>query len=155
MLKRLLLGVLCCALLLVAGCSEQVDVSNIISTNTTDTGIIEIKEKYFIESCNDVYLNPDLYIGKLIKIEGMYEEFINESSGEKYMGVIRYGPGCCGNDGVAGFEFTWAGETPEVNDWIEVVGSVAIINDENQSYVVLDANSLTVLDVRGLETVAN
>ncbi|MDR1099873.1 MAG: hypothetical protein LBL28_05265, partial [Treponema sp.] len=68
---------------------------------------IEIKEKMFIAQTNDVYLNPEDYLGKTIKLEGLFkvEQYVGED--KRYCFVLRYGPGCCGNDGSAGFEVAW------------------------------------------------
>ena len=130
-------------------------------TNSNDTSkidmnnIIEIKERMFINQCNDVYLNPDDYRGKLIKLEGIYDGFTDEETGEKLNFVFRYGPGCCGYDGVAGFEFNYIGNLPNPQDWIEVVGVVEILDIDNYETVRLNAISLNVLDKRGKEFVAN
>ncbi|MEI0517606.1 hypothetical protein R4K54_09950 [Brachyspira murdochii] len=127
-----------------------------VNMNAIDmNNIIEIKERMFINQCNDVYLNPDDYRGKLIKLEGIYDGFTDEETGEKLNFVFRYGPGCCGYDGVAGFEFNYNGTIPNPQDWIEVVGVVEILEIDNYETVRLNAVSLNVLDKRGKEFVAN
>jgi uncharacterized membrane protein YcgQ (UPF0703/DUF1980 family) len=119
--------------------------------------IFEIREKFFIQQCNDIYLNPDKYMGRTVKLEGMYDEFKNEEKGRTERYVIRFGPGCCGNDGVAGFEFFYDGQVaPKQDDWIEVTGIVGMINgDDGEEYIVLDKSSLRVMAKRGRETVEN
>lgn len=117
--------------------------------------IIEIRERMFINQCNDIYLNPDDYRGKVIKLEGIYDGFVDKETGEKLNFVFRYGPGCCGYDGVAGFEFNYNGTIPNPQDWIEVVGVVEILEIDNYETVRLNAISLNVLDKRGKEFVAN
>ncbi|WP_028329478.1 hypothetical protein [Brachyspira alvinipulli] len=128
-----------------ASSSSSIDMNN----------VIEIKERMFINQCNDVYLNPDDYRGKIIKLQGIYDGFTDEETGEKLNFVFRYGPGCCGYDGVAGFEFNYNGEIPNPQDWIEVVGVVEILDIDNYETVRLNAISLNVLDKRGKEFVAN
>ena len=65
--------------------------------------VYEIKEKMFIAQCNDVYLNPDDYKDRTIKLQGMYDEYTDPETKQNYRYVIRLGPGCCQNDSVAGF----------------------------------------------------
>jgi uncharacterized membrane protein YcgQ (UPF0703/DUF1980 family) len=40
--------------------------------------IIEIRERMFIQQCNDIYLNPEDYEGRTIKLEGIYDEYTVE-----------------------------------------------------------------------------
>lgn len=135
--------------------SEKVNNTSASSSSIDMNNIIEIKERMFINQCNDVYLNPDDYRGKVIKLEGIYDGFTDEETGEKLNFVFRYGPGCCGYDGVAGFEFNYNGNIPNPQDWIEVVGVVEILEIDNYETVRLNAISLNVLNKRGKEFVAN
>lgn len=131
------------------------EVSKTDTSNIDMNNIIEIRERMFINQCNDIYLNPDDYRGKVIKLEGIYDGFVDKETGEKLNFVFRYGPGCCGYDGVAGFEFNYNGTIPNPQDWIEVVGVVEILEIDNYETVRLNAISLNVLDKRGKEFVAN
>jgi len=121
-----------------------------------DKDIIEIKEKMFIAQVNDVYLNHKDYLGKTLKLEGI---FIKEPNNENsYCYVIRYGPGCCGSDANAGFEVKWTNEKtnpyPAFNSWVEATGVLKTYEeDDNYYYLYLDLVSLNVLSKRGKETV--
>ena len=124
--------------------------------NTKNAKIFEIREKMFIEQCNDIYLNPDDYLDRMIKLEGIYEEEQEESGTFRY--VIRYGPGCCGNDGVAGFEVLAGGMSPlpRQGDWVEAIGSVQRLKDpDGLEYIVLKLSQLKVKEERGAEYVGN
>jgi len=119
-------------------------------------GVVEIKEKMFLAQVNDVYLNPDEYLGKTIKLEGIFKE--EQGYDKSYCFVIRYGPGCCGNDGNAGFEVAWAAEDappyPADDSWVEVAGVLKKYEEDGYSqYLYLDLSSLNVLDKRGAEMV--
>jgi uncharacterized membrane protein YcgQ (UPF0703/DUF1980 family) len=95
-------------------------------------------------------LNPDEYADKLVKLQGMYIEE------EDYRGIYRRTPGCCGDDGSIGFKIVFDGAPPKNDDWIEVVGSVVISEDENAyDYIYLKLESITVMSKRGREFVAN
>jgi uncharacterized membrane protein YcgQ (UPF0703/DUF1980 family) len=118
--------------------------------------IIEIKEKMFLTQTNDIYLNPDDYLGKTIKLEGLFkiEDFPWQERPFYY--VLRYGPGCCGYDGSAGFEVIWdSNSTPKParlkeDDWVLAAGILSAY-DDGGLYIALTA--ITVLDIRGAELV--
>jgi hypothetical protein len=116
--------------------------------------VIEIKEKMFIAQTNDVYLNPEDYLEKGIKLEGLFKR--EGYTGKEYCFVIRYGPGCCGNDGNAGFEVAWdgySGEYPNVDDWVEVAGVLRTYDEDGYPYLYIALSSLRVLEKRGAEFV--
>ncbi|MGI6004173.1 MAG: hypothetical protein ACOX88_01960 [Christensenellales bacterium] len=115
--------------------------------------ILEIKEKMFIAQTNDIYLNPEDYLGRTIKYEGIFGSFKDEVTGAVYYYVIRYGPGCCAYDSNAGFEIAWSGDYPKENDWVEAIGVLEQHEDDGIPYLVLNLSSLTVLDTRGQEYV--
>lgn len=114
-----------------------------------------LKDKLFIAQCNDIYLNPDEYMDKVIKWEGIYTEATNPVTNETYKFIIRYGPGCCGNDGTAGFEILYDGELPKKNDWVEAAGKIEMVEEDGNEFVAVRISELTVLDVRGQEFVSN
>lgn len=119
-------------------------------------GVIEITEKLFIAQTNDIYLNGGDYIGKTLRYQGIYANTSDwdDSIGEIYHYVIRYGPGCCGYDGEAGFEVRWDGEWPEANDWVEVEGTLCEeAYDSGMKLLYLQLDSITVMEERGAEIV--
>ncbi|MDR2537592.1 MAG: hypothetical protein LBC46_04730 [Treponema sp.] len=132
--------------------------SRVFSAGATKGGsnIVEIKEKMFIAQVNDVYLNPDDYVGKTIKLEGLFMTQDNGAQIPPYYFVIRYGPGCCGNDGNAGFEVIWDNQEPVYprdNEWVEAVGVFGSYEEDGYPYYCLSLASLKVLDERGQEFV--
>jgi len=118
--------------------------------------VIVIKEKMFISQVNDVYVNKDDYLGKKIKLEGI---FLTEQGDDKtYCFVLRYGPGCCGYDGNVGFEVAWDKKKnkryPVDNSWVEATGELKTYEEDGYTdYLYLDLISLNVLSKRGTETV--
>ncbi|MDR2629530.1 MAG: hypothetical protein LBC60_01250 [Spirochaetaceae bacterium] len=126
------------------------------SASQSPDGIIEIKEKMFIAQTNDVYLNPEDYLGKTIKLEGLFKSEIGYEN--SYCFVIRYGPGCCGYDGNAGFEVAWdnsGGRSyPEEDAWVEAVGKLQSYDENGYPYLYLSLTSLTVKEKRGAEFVS-
>ncbi|MDR1957102.1 MAG: hypothetical protein LBQ30_09650 [Treponema sp.] len=119
-------------------------------------GILEIKEKLFIAQTNDVYLNPEEYLGKTIKLEGIFQRQSFSDTDPPYYFVIRYGPGCCGNDGNAGFEVMWEQPDavyPQDNDWVEAIGVLGSYEEDGYPYICINLSSLKTLETRGQEFV--
>lgn len=121
---------------------------------SSEGDVVEISEKLFIAQTNDIYINTEDYLGKTIRYEGIYKtmDFPGE---EPIRYVIRYGPGCCSYDGEAGFEVSWDGEWPQIDDWCEVVGVLEVYEMDGFEYLRLALSSLTVLEERGAEFVSS
>jgi len=119
-----------------------------------DSDIVEISEKLFIAQTNDIYINPGDYLGKTIKYEGIFKSYYWGEADKTYYYVIRYGPGCCGYDGEAGFEVTWDGQRPGEDDWCEAAGVLEVYEENGLQYLRLSLDSLTVMDERGAEFVS-
>jgi len=119
-----------------------------------NTDIVEIGDKMFIAQVNDIYLNADDYLGKTIKLEGVFKQSTGE---EPYYFVIRYGPGCCGNDGLVGFEVAWDKEKakpyPADDSWVEAEGVLKYYEEQGFQLSYIDLTSLNVLAKRGAENV--
>ncbi|MDR2785094.1 MAG: hypothetical protein LBB83_04175 [Treponema sp.] len=119
-------------------------------------GVIEIREKMFIAQTNDVYLNPEDYMGRTLKLEGLFKTQAGYEDRPPYCFVLRYGPGCCGYDGNAGFEVAWDGDAPPYpaeDDWVEAVGVLKSYEEDGYPYLYLALSRLQVLDQRGEEFV--
>jgi hypothetical protein len=130
-----------------------------------DSGVIDIKEKMFIAQTNDVYLNPEDYLGRTIKLEGLFKSLVYEGRDDPYCFVLRYGPGCCGNDGNAGFEVAWddsslrtedpSGQVyPHEDDWVEALGVLDSYEEDGYPYLYISLASLKILEERGAEFVS-
>jgi Predicted membrane protein len=143
-MKRVITLLLVC-LLALTGCSPNP------TPEATSDEVIEIKEKMFIAQTNDIYVNASDYLGKTIKYEGIFAS--QTSSEQTYYMVIRFGPGCCGDDGNVGFEVTWDKHYPNPNDWVEAVGVLEEYEENGYNYLRLALISLTGLSERGAELV--
>ena len=110
----------------------------------------------FVSQVNDVYLNADDYLGKTIKLEGIFKQ--DQGYEKLYCFVLRYGPGCCGADGNVGFEVAWANEQarpyPAADSCVEAAGVLKTYEEDGyDQFLYLDLSSLNVLSKRGAETV--
>jgi uncharacterized membrane protein YcgQ (UPF0703/DUF1980 family) len=119
--------------------------------------IVEIREKMFIAHTNEIYLNAEDYLGRTIKLEGLFKQEEYQNLNHRF--VLRYGPGCCGNDGNAGFEVVWEDSRatlrvyPRPDDWVEAVGILKTYEEDGFPYLYIALSSLRVLDKRGAEYV--
>jgi uncharacterized membrane protein YcgQ (UPF0703/DUF1980 family) len=124
-----------------------------------DNDTVVISEKMFIAQINDVYLNTEDYLGKTIRLEGIFKIEQYYIDADPYCFVIRYGPGCCGYDGNAGFEVKWDKSRiqpyPAAESWVEATGILKTYEEEDGyfQYPYLDLSSLNVLTRRGAEIV--
>ncbi|MDR1101722.1 MAG: hypothetical protein LBL34_05155 [Clostridiales bacterium] len=117
----------------------------------SENGVFEVREKMFATQMTEIVINKENYIGKTLKFEGMYDEIEGELA--TYKLVYRQTNGCCGTDGVAGLEVAWNGVTPELNDWVEVVGVLEEYDEAGSKYLQIRAEQLNILPERGLEFV--
>ncbi|MDD4067050.1 MAG: hypothetical protein PHH22_03655 [Clostridia bacterium] len=113
---------------------------------------VVISDKYFITQLNEIYLNTEDYLGKVIEIEGF------PLSNGQYNFVARYGPGCCSNDAIAYLEYEYDKDLELIDekDWIKIIGEICKGKDENGSeYIYIDASSVEKKDIRGVDTVTH
>ena len=148
-----ILSLLIAILLLSVSCNK---INNNTESHVTADNIIEIRERMFIGQVNEIYLNANDYLGKIIKLEGVFKQ--EQHAGNQYNFVVRYGPGCCGDDGLVGFYVSWAEnqiqEYPKEDSWVEAIGELKLRRGNGTSqYPYLELSSLAVLDRRGVEFV--
>jgi uncharacterized membrane protein YcgQ (UPF0703/DUF1980 family) len=129
----------------------------IVAETVNDPNLVEIKERMFIAQVNNVYLNYNDYLEKTIKLEGIFKQDQVGISNDSYCYVLRYGPGCCGDDGNVGFEVAWDKNRekpyPAVDSWVEATGVLKMEERNEYKYLYLELASLTALDTRGVEKV--
>jgi len=122
-------------------------------TAVTDADVLNVGEKMFVGQMNDIYANTDDYLGRTIRYEGYFTYFENPETGDRYDMVVRNGPGCCGYDSLVGFEVDWDGTLPNNDDWCVVQGEVDVYEEDGWDYIIIRADELEVLPVRGNDTV--
>lgn len=166
--------ILCVALALLmllsfAACgSKKADSGTPSSASASITPDVVIKEANYVTYINDIYNNPDNYIGKIVQIDGMYTyEDYTSNGGNKYHYVYRQGPGCCGNDGsMCGVEFSTAdgvypdytpksGDDNAAHPWIKVTGTLKqYYEGEAGPFYTLENAVFEVMTERGQEVVS-
>lgn len=143
------------------GCNKLEDTNNgdssqvVSNINFNSAGnVINITEDMYVTWVNEIYLNTDDYIGKKIKIEGMYSSYFIEEEDTTYNLVYRIGPGCCGNDGdMCGFEFESDEELPKENEWIKVEGTLGYYEVLGEKYLTIKDAKIIIKEDRGSESV--
>jgi uncharacterized membrane protein YcgQ (UPF0703/DUF1980 family) len=117
---------------------------------------VDVREKMFLTQMTELYVNIPDYLGKTIALEGMFDIFTDQTTGDVYHTVYRKSPGCCGNDGYTGLEVVWPDESktyPLLNDWVHAVGVLEQYEENGVPYLRLQLISLEVKAERGLEFV--
>ena len=156
---------------LASGCGKKkkneadakADFQALVKTAPQTPNVIDVKENMFITQLNDIGLNYKSYLGQTVKIQGMFKE--TNWDGRHYCFVYRRTPGCCGDDGEAGFELSWdpnyqgndmsAGSRvyPEKDEWVEVQGVLKSYVKSGYPFLYLALSEINVLDDRGAEFV--
>ena len=124
-------------------------------TRTDEDDILEIRERMFVTQINDIYMNASEFLGKRIKLEGI---FTSDTWGDPLHFVLRRSPGgCCGTDGRTGFEVKWPegrrDPYPAENSWVEATGTLKYTVSDNRRFLYLELSSLRVLTTRREEFV--
>lgn len=124
-----------------------------INLNINEDETLVIGEKMFITQIEEIYYNFENYKNKKVVVEGMYTLFYDENGVKNKPVVYRKAPGCCGNDGWAGFYLNYDGQYPEDNDWIKVTGTLDLIQIGQFYDLCLNVEKIEVLEQRGEEFV--
>ena len=120
-----------------------------------------IKEKYYDTTINDIYVNPEDYMGQNIEIEGMY---LLSSPSSPYTFVGRYSlsnlcPSC--PTGFSVLEYQTEGkidaEFKNEETWIKVIGTLerGVDDETDEEYYYIKAVNLEIMNEKGNDTVSN
>jgi len=125
-------------------------------TATDENSIVKIGERMFMTQIQDIYLNANDFLGRTIKLEGIFASIFWD--GEHYFYVIRNAfDSCCGGGSAVGFEVMWPvgrpGLIPQNDSWVEASGMLKLFEGDPLRGLYLELTSLNVLDTRGAETV--
>jgi putative membrane protein len=123
----------------------------IVSRTEAADKVIEIRDKMFLAQTEDIYINAPDYMGSAVRYEGIYTSFPPAFKGDETLHVVfRRAPGCCGNDGMAGFIVAWDGDYPDPDAWVKVEG---VLETADSGDLQIRLSSLSVLEKRGQEFV--
>ena len=148
-MKKIFISIMLLTLVVVclSGCGN--------STKLNDT--LDITEGAFLTQITDINNNSASYIGKIIKIEGMFEADDHDGHHSHY--YVYRNAAVYDKDhrhehiNKIGLEFSYNGNMPKDNDWISVVGILRNSTENGHTSITLEASSVTVLSERGTETI--
>ena len=119
-----------------------------------DGDVVFIRDRFFMTETLHIIINSNEYLGRTIRYEGLFREFVSPSTGNSFYAVIRTTPGCCGDDGIIGFEVYMGDIKPfEQDAWVEITGVLDMFESGGFEFPALRAVSIRELDVRGQEFV--
>ncbi|MCL2205993.1 MAG: hypothetical protein FWB82_05680 [Treponema sp.] len=114
---------------------------------------VEISERMFATHVNHINLNPFDYMGRTIRLEGIFVNY-NAALGFNeplYVVYRNFSDGCCVMR--IGFEVQWPEGTarppPADHSWVEVIGVIRM-----RGFIYIELTSLTVLNRRGAAVVS-
>jgi len=146
-LKKIFAAAICIVLLasfaLLSGRAENNPPKGAASDSTAIHVDVDIGERFFMEQMNDIFLNINDYLGKVIKFEGAFGIF--ESRGSTFYSVFRPGPACCADDVTIGLNVIWDGEYPKNEEWVEAIGVLESYKVNEFNAYRLNLSSLTVI----------
>jgi len=135
-------ALLVCLLFLVGCGGDAMDEDNIVL----------ITERFFVQQTQEIWLNPQGYIGRAIRYQGMF--FSQDWEGETFHMVVRFADDCCGGGGAIGFEVYIGDIEPFADDtWVEVTGILEFHDDGDGEILRLNVVSLIEMEERGASTV--
>lgn len=120
-----------------------------------------IKEKYYDTTINDMYVNPEDYMGQYIEIEGMY---LLSSPSSPFTFVGRYSlsnlcPSCPTGYSVLEYQIDGKIDAEFRNEetWIKVIGKLErdIDDETDEEYYYIKAENLEIMNEKGNDTVSN
>lgn len=143
-----LISVLCITVIIVTGCGESDNSDNdddfdsernsAAAENDIDLDLSVMNDTMMTAAIDNVYNNPNDYIGKTIKMTGQYTSFYDEQSDEDIHQVIVFDESSCCSKG---FEFkradgfVYPDDFPEQDEIITVIGTLKKYRGENWLYL--------------------
>jgi len=143
--------------------ATKADFSALVNALPQTPDVIDIRENMFLTQMNDLGLNYRTYIGKTLRLQGMFKQLHWNDQDTYY--VYRRTPGCCGDDGEIAIELSWdqnymgrnvSGENytyPVMNDWVEVQGELKSYIRSGYVFLYVALSELNILEERGAEFV--
>lgn len=163
--KKISIVLITICILLIVGCHKN-EVENIEQEKSSDE-TIKIMEDVYVDYINDMYLDSQKYIGKIIEIEGMFTiEKDDENKDHMYVYRLTEVVEDSHNHDLdnshnheeteivevkCGLEFQYDKKLPRENDWIKVTGRLVQKNGK----LIIEAKSVEILNNRGNEKVSS
>ena len=118
-------------------------------------GEIEIQTEGFVQNMDKIFTDLDQYEGKTLTYEGLLIQTEEETNQHAVVRVYEVNHDDHSHSIYVGLETTYEGEWPEVNNWVQVKGTIERANDGGEDYPSLKIEELTVMPEQGELTVLN
>lgn len=148
-MKKIKLSLLLILLFSLLDFTDVIAMENLMAENRE---VLNVNEESFLTQVEEIYRNAEKFQGQLVNIQGFIYSCKN-NQGDFYY-VVRKSPGCCGNDGLTGFEIIGDIDYPDDNQWVDVSGKITIDEDENGKYLYIKVDNIEEKNERGLEFVS-
>ena len=147
-MKKIFISIISLILVItcLSGCSNSI--------KSDDT--LNVTEDAFLNMITDINNEPASYIGRTIKLEGMFKEDKHNRHSHCYVyrnaAVYDHDHGHEHINKI-GLEFDYNGNMPKENDWISVVGILRNSTRNEHNSITLKASNVIILSERGTETI--
>ncbi|MBQ9306588.1 MAG: hypothetical protein IJ229_01585 [Clostridia bacterium] len=121
--------------LLTLVCILALGMAHAIEGDQVDLDLTQMSEDEAYEMLDNIFLEPEDYLGMTIRMSGTYDVYEDPYSGRVYHSCLLSGPAdCCGQ----GIEFVMAEEAVEdlfYGDAITVTGKLAEYDEDGYAYL--------------------
>ncbi|MBR1813282.1 MAG: hypothetical protein IJ773_05605 [Lachnospiraceae bacterium] len=110
------------------------------STEQIDVDLTKMSSTMVFAEVSNIMVNYESYIGKTIKMGGLYTTMQDENSGKRYFAcIIQDATACCANgiEFVLTEDYSFPDDYPEKGDEISVVGVFDIYKEGESTYCTL------------------
>ena len=138
----LILAVCLCLLLVCSACSQGGATESAAKPRTVDLDLSVLSGTFVYAEVYNLMAEPEEYMGKTIKIRGIYSVFEEPSTGVVYHAcVIPDATACC----TQGIEFVWGGDHTYPDDYMEE-GTTLTVTGRLETYAENGVNYLHLVD---------
>ena len=110
------------------------------SSGEYDVDLTQLSSSMVYAQVNDMFVNPDQYVGKSVRANGTFDYFKDDKTGNEYFSVvIKDATACCaqGIEFVLDGDYTYPKDYPAQNAEITVTGNFNYYNEGENRYAQL------------------
>ena len=110
------------------------------SSGEYDIDLTQLSSSMVYAQVNDMFVNPEQYVGKTVKANGTFDYFKDDKTGNEYFSVvIKDATACCaqGLEFVLDGDYTYPKDYPAQNAEITVTGKFNYYNEGENRYAQL------------------
>ncbi len=120
---------------------EKISEDAVLSTiEGVDIDLTSLSSTFVYSQVYNMMFYPENFIGKTIRMEGMYSDYFDQDTGKHYFGcIIQDATACCaqGVEFEPGDNYSYPDDYPEEGDDVVVEGVFDIYEEDGQNYCTL------------------